>query len=168
MITYLKGDATAPVDPNRSGFRVIAHIANSSGGWGRGFVVALSKRWPQPEASYRAWAKEARLRGSEQELFALGHIQIVKVEPTLWVANMIAQEGYGADGRPPVRYDALETCLTRLAQDVSYMVEPTIHMPRIGCSLGGGRWSEVEPIINKCLESIPVYVYDFPGGVFNP
>jgi hypothetical protein len=35
----------------------------------------------------------------------------------------------------------------------------TIHMPRIGCGLAGGRWDEVELIINEVC-TVDVYVYD--------
>ncbi|MEO1228615.1 MAG: hypothetical protein AAFZ18_06900 [Myxococcota bacterium] len=46
--------ATAPVG---EGPKVIVHICNDTGGWGRGFVVGLSKRWSAPEAVYRRWKK---------------------------------------------------------------------------------------------------------------
>ena len=40
-ILYIKGDATAPIG---SGVKVITHICNDIGGWGKGFVLALSKK----------------------------------------------------------------------------------------------------------------------------
>lgn len=40
-ITYLKGDATNPQSEEN---KIIAHICNDIGGWGKGFVVAISKR----------------------------------------------------------------------------------------------------------------------------
>jgi hypothetical protein len=46
------GDATAP---QGTGPKVIAHVCDDMGGWGKGFVVALSKRWPEPEAAYQRW-----------------------------------------------------------------------------------------------------------------
>ncbi len=35
-------------------------------------------------------------------------------------------------------------------------------MPRIGCGLAGGKWEEIEPIIQSALleNGIEVYVYD--------
>jgi hypothetical protein len=44
-ISYLKGDATNPLG---QGTKAIAHICNSTGSWGKGFVLALSKRWKKP------------------------------------------------------------------------------------------------------------------------
>ena len=53
-ILYIKGDATAPIG---SGVKVITHICNDIGGWGKGFVLALSKKWKMPEEAYRQWYK---------------------------------------------------------------------------------------------------------------
>lgn len=95
-ITYTVGDATLPP---RDQPAIIAHVCNDSGGWGRGFVLALSKRWAQPEADYRAWAKAPD--------FGLGRTRLVQVEDDLWVANMVAQRGTRSKhGVPPIRYDA--------------------------------------------------------------
>jgi hypothetical protein len=69
--------------------RAEAPCCNDEGGWGRGFVLALSRRWSEPERRYRAWA-----RGEEDSApFALGQVQLVPVEESLWVANLIGQHG---------------------------------------------------------------------------
>ena len=49
QIHYRVGDATAPV---ADGPKIIAHICNDIGAWGRGFVLAISRRWPEPEKAY--------------------------------------------------------------------------------------------------------------------
>ncbi|WP_306766628.1 hypothetical protein [Tenacibaculum sp. M341] len=54
-IKYIKGDATSP---QAKGVKIIAHICNDLGGWGKGFVLAVSKRWKEPEISYRKWHRE--------------------------------------------------------------------------------------------------------------
>jgi O-acetyl-ADP-ribose deacetylase (regulator of RNase III) len=63
---------------------------------------------------------------------------------------------------PPIRYEAVEKCLEKLA-DEALKLNASIHMPRIGCGLAGGKWEEIEPIIEKILlkNNIEVYVYDF-------
>src|SRR5262245_22379163 len=49
-LRIVRGDATAPrVD----GPKIIAHVCNDVGGWGAGFVLAVSRRWPEPERAYR-------------------------------------------------------------------------------------------------------------------
>jgi O-acetyl-ADP-ribose deacetylase (regulator of RNase III) len=152
-ITYLKGDATCP---QAKGVKIICHVCNDSGGWGKGFVLALSKRWEEPEAEYRAWY-------SSGEGFALGAVQFVQVEPYIWVANLIGQRGTktGSSG-PPVRYEAIAAGLVKVAEKAREL-GGSVHMPRIGCGLAGGEWSKVEPLIEQhlCGAGVAVTVYDF-------
>ncbi len=164
-ITYLKGDATVPQAP---GPKLIMHICNDQGGWGAGFVVAISKRWPLPEASYRRWyhARDPINPHTMAETvytsgrFQLGETQLVRVSPGLAVVNMIAQAGMrtGSKG-PPIRYDALALCLRHVRTYAMHM-SASVHAPRIGCGLAGGKWEQVGPLIEKALVGVPVYVYD--------
>lgn len=154
-IHYLKGDATSP---KASGRKLIVHICNDMGGWGKGFVLAISKRWPEPEEHYRKWHRE-RNRND----FALGSVQFVQCESYIWVANLIGQHGMkaGSDG-PPIRYDAVETGLAKIAAKAAE-IKASVHMPRIGCGLAGGKWEQIEPLIEQTLlaAGIDTYVYDF-------
>ena len=153
-ITYLKGDATQPVG---DGNKIIVHVCNDIGGWGRGFVLALSARWKEPEASFRAWSKSG-------EGYELGNIQLVAVEPGLWVGNMIGQHHtkWGKDGTPPIRYEALRSALGKIAKEAEKL-SATVHMPRIGAGLAGGDWQVIEGIIQQQLadQGIEVTLYDF-------
>ena len=151
-IRFLKGDATCPIV---EGNKIIVHICNDIGGWGLGFVLALSKRWPEPEVEYRKWYES-------MENFVLGEVQFVKVEGHISVANMIAQHNVvSIKGIPPIRYEALDKCLQKVG-DRAKEINATIHMPRIGCGLAGGTWVEVEKLIYKNLigRGIEVFVYD--------
>ncbi|MGP4103843.1 Appr-1-p processing protein [Nonomuraea sp. KM90] len=153
---YVTGDATAP---DGDGPRIIAHICNSAGRWGRGFVVALSSRWDAPEKDYRTW-----YAGRDYNDFGLGAIRIVQVAHELWVANMIAQHGIRPIGAvPPIRYGALERCLLTLATEATRR-HASVHLPRIGAGLAGGTWDRIEPLLRASLSSrdIPVTVYDLP------
>ena len=154
-IQYLKGDATAP---QAKGMKIITHICNDIGGWGKGFVLAVSKRWEAPEKEYRSWH---RFRSKND--FALGEIQLVQVEKYIYVANIIGQKGIKTGSKGvPVRYDAIEKALEKLS-DEALLLNASIHMPRIGCGLAGGKWEEIEPIIERALlaKNVEVYVYDF-------
>ena len=81
-IKYIKGDATCP---QARGVKLIGHVCNDMGRWGKGFVLALSRRWTEPEEQYRAW-----YAGRLGEGFGLGAVQFVQVERYIWVANMVA------------------------------------------------------------------------------
>ncbi|MEU3096170.1 macro domain-containing protein [Streptomyces sp. NPDC006967] len=153
-ITCIRGDATLP--PVK-GVKIIAHVCNDIGGWGKGFVLAVSRRRPEPEAAYRAWH-----RGRAGNDFGLGAPQLVQVERYVWVANMIGRRGTGSGGKGvPVRYEAIDAALARLAGPAAEL-DASVHMPRTGCGLAGGRWSRVEPLITERLvrHGIPVTVYD--------
>lgn len=156
-IDYIEGDATAP---KAEGNKVIVHVCNDVGGWGRGFVTALSKRWPEPEARYRAWH-----RGEVGGEFALGAVQLVQVEDDLWVANLVAQRGMRAKtgSEPAVRYEAIREGMRRIREHAREL-DASLHMPRIGCGLAGGRWEEIEPILaEECTrQGVAVTVYDLP------
>ncbi|RSN64627.1 Appr-1-p processing protein [Streptomyces sp. WAC 04229] len=157
-IRYVRGDATVP---SVKGVKVIAHVCNDLGGWGRGFVLALSRRWPEPEAAYRAWHRD---RASND--FGLGAAQFVQVERYVWVANLVGQRGTRTGSKGvPVRYEAIDTALGRLA-DKAAELDASVHMPRIGCGLAGGKWSRVEPLVTGRLarRGIPVTVYDHGDG----
>ncbi|GHH28530.1 Appr-1-p processing protein [Streptomyces rubradiris] len=153
-IMYVRGDATVP---SGEGAKVIAHVCNDTGGWGRGFVLALSRRWREPEAAYRAWHRDRAHND-----FGLGAIQLVRVEPRVWVANMVGQRGIRRGGKGvPVRYEAVDTALARLGDEV-LRLGASVHMPRIGCGLAGGKWSRMEPLVAGRLAArgIAVTVYD--------
>lgn len=157
-IHELIGDATRPVQTR--GNILVAHVANNRGGWGKGFVLALSKRWPQAEKDYRDWAKSAR-RDGRSTPFQLGEILISKVEPNVDVAHLLAQDGYVAPNNPtPLSYDALTQCLRKVAK-IAAEQTASIHMPRIGAGLAGGDWSRIKRIIEQELGHLPVYIYTF-------
>jgi O-acetyl-ADP-ribose deacetylase (regulator of RNase III) len=153
-IEYVRGDATTPLG---KGPKVIAHVCNDLGGWGKGFVLAVSRRWSEPEAAYRRWHRERA--GND---FGLGAVQVVQVERLVWVANMVGQRGTRTGSKGvPVRYEAIDTALGALAGRAAEL-GASVHMPRIGCGLAGGRWERVEPLVVARLagRGIPVTVYD--------
>jgi len=182
-IHYIQGDATHPVG---DGPKIIAHICNDVGKWASGFVLALSRRWPEPEAAYRSWMRQSKTAECQvrqsivpvanfvvetEDATRLGSVQFVDVDDDLVVANMISQHGIrrrqgpdGSDiGPAPIRYGPLERALLTVAnQAVLYEPAATVHMPRIGCDRAGGSWDRVEPIIRNTLavSQIDVWVYD--------
>ncbi len=154
MIQYLEGDALLG-----GGNRVIAHVCNDAGGWGAGFVLSLSRKWPGPEKHYRKAHQEGRIK--------LGFVQLVGVSKSVMVANMVAQT---MDMTPVrVKYDHLDECLRKVESlvftlNMSTKVPWEVHMPRIGVGLGGGSWDMIEPLLFKRLDSqgIVVKVFDLP------
>jgi O-acetyl-ADP-ribose deacetylase (regulator of RNase III) len=159
-INYVIGDATAP---QGDGKKLIRHVCNNVGAWGAGFVLALSKKWKQPEKTYLAMKQHI-----------LGTIDLVKVEEDIAVCNLIGQESTAGRNRtlgalPPVRYVAIEHALKEVAHDYelakSVNLDFSVHMPRLGSGLAGGNWKIIETIIEEtlCKAGIEVTVYDLPA-----
>ena len=150
-IMYVKGDAT---EPQGDGRKIICHICNDVGGWGAGFVLALSAKWKLPEQSYRALFNP----NVPAEDRTLGRVRMVYVEDDIMVANMIGQSGIKWVGNlPPIRYDAVRKALT----SVNAFADEhgcTLHAPMFGTGLAGGEWEEIEKIINEVV-TVPITIY---------
>ncbi len=144
-LRYILGDATAPVQSPA----IICHVCNDVGAFAKGFVAALNKKYPVVRKRYQS------LKGQ----YALGLVQILTLSNGLRVANMIAQHGLkpSTTGIPPIRYDALRTCLTKI-NEYAEQCGATLAMPRIGSKLAGGKWDEIEKIIKETMK-VDVYVY---------
>ena len=155
-ITYLVGDATAP---QTEGKKIIAHICNDLGKWGKGFVLAISKRWKTPEIIYKR-----SFAGIDTPV--LGDVQFISVEPDIIIANIIGQKGvrslHDIKSPAPINYNAVRQGLMTIA-DYALENNASVHMPRIGCGLAGGSWEKIEPIITDTLlkKNIVTNVYDF-------
>lgn len=150
---YVIGNALEPIGNSKT--KIIIHICNDIGAWGAGFVKAISAKWRKPEKQY----KEMKRR-------YLGDFELVQVEDDIYVANIIGQEGIkpSAFGVSPIRYGAVEKALSRIFLDANRM-ESSVHMPRIGCGLAGGKWSIMSATIKSAAEEVgfdgQIYVYDF-------
>lgn len=159
MIKYINGDATMP---NNQDMVIIPHVCNDIGGWGSGFVIALSNKWREPERSYRQWFMNKTftdITGTPKR-FELGAVQFVQVEPNIIVANMIGQSGiYSNQNVPPIRYQAVRKAL-HAVDALAVKLGATIHAPMFGAGLAGGDWKTIEDIINETLTTeVTVYQY---------
>lgn len=168
MLQYLKGDATKPATP---GPKIIPHCCNDVGRFGAGFALAVAKKWPQVKELYLAWYRSdpAILSNDSNGVtevsgrMSLGESQIVRVEPDLWVVNIIGQHGTGtgSGGRPPVRYEALKKGFQATFRWAD-IHKAAVHMPRVGAGLAGGHWGNIETLIKTEIvnKGIEVTVYD--------
>ncbi|WP_034338739.1 macro domain-containing protein [Deinococcus misasensis] len=153
MILHVQGDAT---QPQGNGNKILVHVCNDAGKWGKGFVLAVSRRWKAPEQQFKLWAA-----GKLSLPFQLGEVLFVQVEESLWVANLIGQHGIkthaNRNSPPPVRYDAIKQGLQKVAL-FAQEHQASIHMPRIGAGLAGGDWTHIETIIQRSLLSMGLHV----------
>lgn len=156
-IRYVTGTA---VSPRGDGPRMIVHIVNDAAhAWGGGgFATQLGREYPQARQAYRMWTI-----ASPDNLF-LGNVHVVEPRPTLFVASLVAQQGYGKSDTPRLRYGALTQCLQKVAAE-AIRRGASVHMPRIGLGQGGAKWGVVAEALDEtlCRQGIPVTVYTRPG-----
>jgi O-acetyl-ADP-ribose deacetylase (regulator of RNase III) len=149
MIHYIAGDATQP----QADHWVIAHICNNIGAFGRGFAKELGNRYPVVKSSY--------LEMHRDFYFRLGQCQVVQVGRSKYVFNMIAQDGLPSRYNPnPLSLTALTECLAELNNFCKEIPHLNVHMPKIGTGLARGSWDQIEPIIEECITSVDVFVYE--------
>ena len=160
QIHYIKGDATKPLITEGE-YSVICHCCNTLGAGAAGFVLALSKRFPKVKEHYLSLIKS--IKPDER----LGKVGFVKTNKNIVVANILGQDRIyrSADGKIPLNYEALREGFKNVYDKfIDYKNIPfTIHMPRIGCGLAGGKWEIVEDIIKDefTKKGVEVYVYDY-------
>ena len=154
MLEFVRGDATSP----RTFPAIIAQVVNNKARtWGgKGFAVAVRRKWPSVHDDFRDWAR----RG-----LRLGDVRLTSADERVSVASMVAQSGYGPSKHPRIRYAALRRALGRVAQ-VARDTGATVHMPRIGTGEARGSWNVVEELIHGGCDphGVSVTVYDLPGA----
>lgn len=169
MIQYVKGDATRP---QGGGDKILLHICNQEGGWGRGFVTAINQRWPEPEI------RVERSRSLPEYIYRsqhakgnskLGDVHFVPMETkdgtNLWIVNMVAQDGYKSEKNPvPLSYVHLGRCLDEVRTFVDQMqklgVGLSVHCPKIGAGLGGGDWDLISNRLRVHLPEQAITIYE--------
>lgn len=159
VIRYEVGDATQPVG---GGPKVVLHCVNDIGKWGSGFVLALDARWPIAGRRYRQWSHSQS--GPGDPPFHLGAVQLVQVEPELWVANMVGQHRTIAEGeKTPIRYEAF-TMGFRTVAAFCREHRASVHAPRLGAGLARGDWTRIAALLERELveRRVPVTIYDLP------
>lgn len=151
-INYIEGSAVYPIGNNK---KLIIHGCNSLGYWGKGFVLAISKRWPFAKKEYQKWIKKDNP--------ILGDYMIINLEKDIFLCNIITQKNIYPRYKKHFDEEAFKLGLNNLVKDIIFKsyYDISIHMPRIGCGLAGGKWSVVENIINDKIISnkIEVFVY---------
>lgn len=130
---------------------IVAHIVNSVGAWGSGFVLAVDKLSPIPRKAYKEMSQ--RHKGN----IPLGETQFCEILPNHWVANMVAQNGIDRSGSSVlVDYSALNECL-KVVFERAVLLRCNIHIPSgMGSGLAGGDQKMIHGIINDRAICTPV------------
>lgn len=140
MTKYIEGNAIDYVLESTDS-RILLHVCNSKGKYASGIAGEVRKRIP---LAYTAYIQDYRFGE-------------VTYDPDFTVANMVAQERYGYNGKRYIDYDVFERCLLSVRDtfgDSKEYVAPHF----IGCGLAGGDWDVVEHKLEKILSGCSLTV----------
>ena len=159
-IKYIKGDIFDFLPTFQTPI-ILSHICNDLGIMGGGIALTIKRKFPKAFKHYSDWYNDW-CKIDNNKFLPLGITQFISVNPTLDIANMIAQHDIDEiDNIPPIRYEALENCLNQVA-NYSKIKNAQVIGPKFGAGLAGGDWNIIEKIIqNKlCNQNVQVTIFE--------
>lgn len=180
-IKYMKGDLFELVDWKSDTIKVLPHVVNNCNVFASGFVVPLSKHFPQAKSAYHNWFEDFPDYDFGPPL--LGEVQVVKclrhfceqrgelnAEPleadggSVYVVHMCSQDNISTpkNGRR-LHYPSLVECMEKVADFIVRLPwdkEVEIVAPKFGSAIAGGNWMFIEELINDIWGDFDVTVYE--------
>lgn len=128
--SILDGDSEAIVDP-----------VNCIGVSGAGLALAIKKRYPTEEREFIEWCH----RGQAE----VGKVLPVEVAGSAGAARLIYYFPTKVHWRNGSDIQYVRMGLEALAEDVNRRSLSSISVPALGCGLGGLRYADVRPLIER-------------------
>ena len=127
---------------------LIVHQVNAQGQMGSGVAAAIKKKWPQVFEDYqRVVGHPYTQPNSGADL--MGRVIVTEIDERLAVCSLVGQQFFG--NRPGWRftsYDALDVGF-KVINNLARKNKLSVHIPLIGCGLGGASWDIVSAIIES-------------------
>ena len=134
------GDAVAALQ--RGDIDILGHQVNLRGVMGAGIAKQIRAAYPNVYDLYREAVQSREL--------GLANVQLVRVGPSRWVANIAGQTNIGL-GTKQTDYGALRMALGDLAELIDGATLRVGLPYGIGCGLAGGDWGIVSRLIEEHL-----------------
>lgn len=152
MIELKQGDIlTADVE-------ALVNTVNCVGVMGRGLALQFRKIFPENFKAYKAMCDRGELRPGK--LFIYEQAQLTNPR---YIINFPTKD----DWKDKSQIEYIDTGLEILGQEVRRLSIRSIAIPPLGCGLGGLKWSDVRPRIERAfstLADVHILVYE-PKGV---
>ena len=139
MIQYVKGDIFD------SPAKVLVNPVNTVGVMGKGLALQFKNRYPEMFKKY----KEQCVLGN----FFVGELMLVHEQD-----HDILLFPTKKDWRDPSELSYIKAGLQKLYLTYKQHNYESIAFPRIGCGCGGLNWNDVKPLMEKYLNTIPIFV----------
>ena len=151
MLTKKNGDLFANLTDDNI---IIPHITNNMNGFGSGFVVPLTNKWPITKELYH----------ENKQYQQLGVNQYIDVEKNVVVCHMTAQDNSVLSKSRKVHYGYLAICMEDVATAIQWdRVEENkiteIHTVAFGSGIGGGDADIIDELIESIWKDIKVTMW---------
>lgn len=126
---------------------------NCQGAMNSGVAKAIREKWPIVYFKYKKCVQNNTIGQN------LGKVLPVMVTETQRVMNLFAQENFGYDGRRYTSYDAIDTCLHKVAQFCEKKGIKSIALPwHMSCDRGGANWNIIMEMINQHFQDLDIEI----------
>lgn len=135
----------------------LVNTVNCDGFMGRGIAAQFRRAFPANFTAYQQACKRGEVQPGRMLIVETGSDRSPR-----WIVNFPTKRRW----RSRSRIEDIESGLAALVKDVRRLGIRSIAIPPLGCGLGGLRWAEVRPRIERAMAELPdVHVLVFePGG----
>jgi len=133
----------------------LVNTVNCVGIMGRGIALQFKKAYPANFKAYEAACRREEVQPGRMLVFDTG-----KLTSPRYIINFPTKRHW----RGKTRLEDIDAGLDALVSEIKRLNIQSIAIPPLGCGLGGRKWSEVKPLIDKALRAVP----DVRALVFEP
>lgn len=125
--------------------QTLVNTVNTRGVMGKGLALEFRQRYPTMYEDYRQRCRGGQVRVGEPYLYTAQHP---------WVLNFPTKD----DWRHPSRLEWIEEGLRYFVAHYAQWGITSIAFPQLGAQLGGLRWEDVKPLMQRYLDPLPIRV----------
>lgn len=141
MIKLSKGNLlTAPAE-------ALVNTVNTEGVMGKGIALQFKQAFPGMFKGYQEACKNDAVRLGKVHVFDLGGL----AGGPRWIINFPTKGHWKSKSK----LENIQSGLDDLVRQVNELHIKSIAIPPLGCGLGGLRWEEVQPAIEKAFSALP-------------
>ncbi len=132
-----------------SKLQTIVNTVNCEGVMGKGIALEYKKRYPSMFDSYK--------KACQKQLLSPGKLLLYTKETDHWILNFPTKDKW----KFPSKLQYIEDGLKKFVETYKGKGITSIAFPQLGCTNGGLKWEDVEPLMIKYLSmvDIPVEIY---------
>jgi O-acetyl-ADP-ribose deacetylase (regulator of RNase III) len=138
----------------------LVNTVNTKGVMGKGVALQFKRAFPENYKAYRAACAAGRVQLGRMFVFDSG-----RIERPRYIINFPTKEHW----RSRSRLADIDTGLDDLRRVLTELEIESVAVPPLGCGLGGLRWADVRPRIERALGTLPIRVLVYePHGAPAP